>query len=86
MNNFNFLLARSSIIHNLEEKKVVMVAHVYSPIATTYPDHFVLIVGYDTNDDSFYYTHDSGFGKPSYPLSKIAGYNIWSIDILNSFL
>ena len=61
-----------------------MVAHVYSPYATSYPDHFVLVTGYDTADDSFYYVNDPGFERTTYSLDRIAGFNIWTIDILNS--
>eukprot|EP00828_Plagiopyla_frontata_P008389 TRINITY_DN1417_c0_g1_i6.p1 TRINITY_DN1417_c0_g1~~TRINITY_DN1417_c0_g1_i6.p1 ORF type:complete len:210 (+),score=22.80 TRINITY_DN1417_c0_g1_i6:13-642(+) len=76
--------SRNQIIKNLEEKKVVMIAHVYSPYATSYPDHFVLVTGYDTSDSSFYYVHDPGFERSTYSLDRIAGFNIWTIDILNS--
>ena len=58
-----------------------MVALVYSPHATSYPDHFVLVIGYDTNDSSFYYVHDPGYQKTTYNLDRIAGFNIWTLDI-----
>ena len=43
-----------------------------SPSATTeIPHHFVLVVGYDDTNSSYYYVNDPGYEKTTYELTRI---------------
>ena len=59
-----------------------MVAHVYSPYDKSYPHHYVLVTGYDTEDSSIYYVNDPFYEKTTYSVDKIAGYCIFILDVL----
>ena len=42
--------------------------------------HFVLIVGYDTSDESVWYVHDPGFETESYSYDDFVGYRLFEMD------
>lgn len=42
--------------------------------------HFVLVTGYDNQDDSIVYVNDPFFNKTSYPVNEIVGWLVYDMQ------
>ena len=66
--NFIFKLARTEIITALNSTTTALIAHVLHG-TDTYPHHFVLVCGWDTDDENIYYVKDSFYNNTYYNIS-----------------
>ncbi|KAJ3431001.1 hypothetical protein M0812_02677 [Anaeramoeba flamelloides] len=67
-------LTREQVIEKLKSHKDIVIANVMNG------RHFVLVVGYDDSDDSFYYVNDPGFTRSTYKASDIVGWRLFTME------
>ncbi|KAJ6227757.1 hypothetical protein M0813_09660 [Anaeramoeba flamelloides] len=66
-------MTRSEIIEALQTKTKVLLPKVGNP-------HWVLLTGYDTEDESIYYVSDPGYAKETTTVDAISEWRIYTMD------